>query len=188
LTRSRSVGSRSCGAGHARVKRGGGFRSGASDLDPAAQIACKRWPPAGGEGRRRPVMSSGGVRRRTLTRALVLGLGRGAHLRVARESAKRQGAAAAAETRQRGRATRRHGSGTLARPLGCYGAPTRQQTTAVCSSPPGAALGQLHVNETAAEARNRRRRRKLGFRLWRRTKLGRLGHGWGSIPGRCDLK
>jgi hypothetical protein len=27
-----------------RVKWGGGFRSGASDLDPVAQIVCKRWP------------------------------------------------------------------------------------------------------------------------------------------------
>jgi hypothetical protein len=31
------------------VKRCGGVKSGASDLDPTAQIACKRWPVEGGE-------------------------------------------------------------------------------------------------------------------------------------------
>jgi hypothetical protein len=45
-------------------------------------------------------MSGGGVRRRTLTRALVHGLGCGAHLPVAREAAKRAGAAAVTETRR----------------------------------------------------------------------------------------
>jgi hypothetical protein len=155
-TRSRSVGSRSDGCGCARVKRGSGVRSGPSDLDPAARIARERWPTA--VAKRQPALSGGGVRRRrTLTRALVPDLARGRHLRAARGAAKPTGAAAAAETRWRG-------SETPARALGCYGAQAGQQATQARSSPPGAAIGQLHVEATAAETGNRRRRRKLGFR------------------------
>jgi hypothetical protein len=95
----------------------------------------------------------------------MLGLGRGAHLRVARESAKPTGTAVTAATRRSGRMTRRRGSGAPERTSGCYDAPTPQQTTPACSSPPGAALGQLHVDETAAEAGNRRRRQELGFQV-----------------------
>jgi hypothetical protein len=92
-------------------------------------------------------------------------LGCRAHLRVVRESAKGLEAAEAAATRHSGWTTRRRGSGTPARALRCYGARTRQQATPVCSSPLGAALGQLHVDETAATARNRRWRRELEFRV-----------------------
>jgi hypothetical protein len=113
--------SRSDGCGCARVKRGGGVRSGPSDLDPTARIARERWPTA--VAKRQPALSGGGVRRRrTLTRALVPDLARGRHLRAARGAAKPTGAAAAAETRRRGRTTQRRGSETLARALGCYGA------------------------------------------------------------------
>jgi hypothetical protein len=67
------------------VKRGGGFRSGASDLDPAAKIACERWPAAGGEA----TAAAGDERRRSSpaspqTRVLVHGLGHRVHLREAR--------------------------------------------------------------------------------------------------------
>jgi hypothetical protein len=118
LTRPRSVGPRSSGCCCSRVKRCGGIRSGASDLDPAARNVCKRL--AAGQSRRRAAAAAlgGEVRQRTLTRALVPGLKRGELLRAARGAAKPTGTAVAAvavEKRRRGRATRRRDSAKAAK-------------------------------------------------------------------------
>jgi hypothetical protein len=138
---------------------------------------------AAGDERRRSAMNGGEVRRRrTLTRVLVHGLGRGRHLRVAREATKRPGAAAVVETRRRGRTTRRHGSGIPARSLGRHGARARQQTARACSSPPGAAPERLPDDEAAAQAGIRRRRQKLGFWLRRHTTC-RGGGSAGGVQG-----
>jgi hypothetical protein len=70
------------------------------------------------------------------------------------------------------------GGGTPATALGCYGPRTQQQAAPVRSSPPGAALGQLHVDATAAEAGNRRRRREPRVSVAATHGAWRLGHGW----------
>jgi hypothetical protein len=131
LTRSRSVGSRSNGCGGLRVRQAAGCVGSGSDgsghpqaagLDLVRWISIRRPRTRASAERRRAAVAGGGVRQRTRTWAPGHDLKRGRHLRAARGTAKPTGAATAAETRRRGRTTRRRGSETPARALGCYGA------------------------------------------------------------------
>jgi hypothetical protein len=128
--------------------------TGASDLDPTAGIACerpkRRRSAEDGGARRRVAANGGGARRCTQSRAPVHDLKRGWHLCAAREHAKQDGAAVAAELRRSGRSTRRRGPRTPARSSGPYGARTRRLATRARCSPPDTARGQLQGDEAAA--------------------------------------
>jgi hypothetical protein len=170
LIRSIGTGSDGCGL------------SGAARLDLARRILIRR-PGTLASGEAAGASADGGDRRwarrrQTLTRALVPGLARGRHLPAARGAAKPTGAARAAATRWSGGTTRRRGKEDPARSLGRRGSRDRQRTAPVRSSPPGAALGQLHVDATAAETRNQRRLRKTRVRVPAVLGAWRLGHGW----------
>jgi hypothetical protein len=82
--------------------------TGASDLNPTAEIACERpkqRQPAGDGGvRRRAAADGGGARRRTRSRAPVQRLTRGRHLDEACETAKQLRVAEAAARRTGGAA------------------------------------------------------------------------------------
>jgi hypothetical protein len=123
--------------------------SGALDPDLTAGDGCKRRGrrnAAAGDERRQ-------ARRRTRSRVLVHELKRGRHLREAREQAKLAGVEGAAETRRRGRTTRRCGSRTPARSLGQRGARGRRQATPAGSSPPCASSSVLLDGETTTTVR-----------------------------------
>jgi hypothetical protein len=90
-------------------------RTGASDLNPTARNARKRW----GGGVRWPVAATGGERRRARRRnpnlEFPVRLRRGLRLREAREAARRSRVVVAVETRRRGCLARRRGAARVAK-------------------------------------------------------------------------
>jgi hypothetical protein len=131
---------------------GGGIGQGRRILirRPRSRASGGRRCKTGGE---RAAVAPGGDLACTMPNlARALGSPRRLRLQEAHEAVRHPRAAVSVETRRCGRASRRRNTGTPATAPRRLGARGRRRATRVHSSPPGAALGQLHGRDAAATA------------------------------------